>query len=113
MPFSHLSLKMYFNVFQQIPMSIKWIYFEHSRIKPLTLAKSVSYSTLSAAQPHEVIFMHAMILSHMSYCITCWGQAGEIAIKPLESLYKQTLKTQYEKPIHHHHYCKTLKITEL
>ena len=54
------------------------------------------------------IFMHAMILSHMSYCITCWGQAGETAIKPLESLYKQTLKTLDKKPMHFHH-CRVLE----
>ena len=52
--------------------------------------------------------MHAMILSHMSYCITCWGQAGETAIKPLESLYKQTLKTLDKKPMHFHH-CRVLE----
>ena len=49
------------------------------------------------------IFMHAMILSHMSYCITCWGQAGVSTLRPLESLYKQTLKTLDKKPLHHHH----------
>lgn len=34
--------------------------------------------------------MHAMTLSRLSYCILCWGQAGETAAQPLESLYKQT-----------------------
>lgn len=42
------------------------------------------------------IFMHALILSHVAYCITCWGQAGETAVRPLESLHKKTVdKTQY------------------
>ncbi len=42
-------------------------------------------------------FMHAMILSHMSYCITCWGQAGDSTLRPLESLYKQTFKNNEQK----------------
>ncbi len=45
------------------------------------------------------IFMHAMILSHTSYCITCWGQAGETVIKPQASLYRQALKIRGKKPI--------------
>ena len=58
------------------------------------------------AEPAAKMFMHAMILSHMSYCVTCWGQAGETAIKLLESLYKQTLKTLDKK---HFHYCGVLE----
>lgn len=38
------------------------------------------------------IFMHGLIFSHISYCITCWGQASETTIKPLKSLYKQAIK---------------------
>ncbi len=53
-------------------------------------------------------FMHAMILSYLSYCIACWGQAGETAIKPLESLYKQTLKTLDRKSMQFHH-CRILQ----
>jgi len=32
--------------------------------------------------------MHAMILSHMSYCISCWWQDSDTTIRPLDSLYK-------------------------
>lgn len=53
-------------------------------------------------------YMHAMILSHMVYCITCWGQASESGTRPLASLYKQTLKTLDKKPMHFHH-CKILE----
>ena len=56
--------------------------------------------------------MHAMILSRMSYCITCWGQAGESTLRHLESLYKQTLKTLDKKPIRYHH-CRILEKHEL
>ena len=60
--------------------------------------------TLDAAKT----FMHAMIISHLTYCITCWGQAGETAIKPLESLYKQTLKALDRKSMQFHH-CRILQ----
>uniref|UniRef100_A0A3P9H9W6 Reverse transcriptase domain-containing protein n=1 Tax=Oryzias latipes TaxID=8090 RepID=A0A3P9H9W6_ORYLA len=49
------------------------------------------------------MFMHAMILSHMTYCLTTWSQANKSALKPLESLYKQTIKVLDKKPIRHHH----------
>jgi len=53
-------------------------------------------------------FMHATIFSHMSYCLTCWGQAGETVIKPLKSLYKQTLQI-LDKP-NHFHFCRIINI---
>ncbi len=46
--------------------------------------------------------------SHLSYCLTCWGQAGETVIKPLKSLYKQTLKT-LDKKSHQYHHCRVLE----
>lgn len=79
-----------------------------------TMVKSIKYNLANFRQIRNClsldaakIFMHAMILSSMSYCITCWGQAGETAIRPIESLYKQTLKTLAKKPMHYHH-CKIL-----
>lgn len=48
-------------------------------------------------------FMHGLIFSHISYCITCWGQANESTIRPLKSLYKQALKILDKKPLHYHH----------
>lgn len=33
-------------------------------------------------------YMRATVFAHLSYCLTCWGQVGETAIKPLKSLYK-------------------------
>ncbi len=38
------------------------------------------------------VIMHAIILSHMNYCAIIWGQASQSAVKPVMSLYKQTLK---------------------
>ncbi len=52
--------------------------------------------------------MHATIFSHRSYCLTCWGQAGETVIKPVKSLFKQTLKTLDKKPKQQHH-CRVLE----
>jgi len=53
-------------------------------------------------------FMHATIFSHMSHCLTCWGQAGETVIKPLKSLYKQTLQILDKKP-NHFHFCRIIE----
>ena len=33
------------------------------------------------------IYVHAMILSHLGYCITAWSQASPSAVKPLERHY--------------------------
>ena len=42
------------------------------------------YIPLKAAQQ----FMHGMIFSHLSYCITVWGQANQTTMTPIKSLYK-------------------------
>lgn len=57
-------------------------------------------------------FMHALIFSHLSYCITCWGQAGETSIRSSESVYKQALKVLDKKPFVYHH-CPVLEKTTL
>lgn len=50
-----------------------------------------------------LLFFHAMILSHLSYCVTVWGQASQTTVKPLISLYKQALKIMDQKPTLWHH----------
>ena len=47
--------------------------------------------------------MHAMIFSHITYCFTTWSQTNLTTLKPIESLYKQTLKTLDQKPNRYHH----------
>lgn len=37
------------------------------------------------------------------YCITSWSQACKTVTKPLESLYKSSLKIHAKKPRHYHH----------
>ena len=54
------------------------------------------------------LFMHAMIFSHLSYCITSWSQASSTALKPIFSIYKQTIKVMDRKPMRWHH-CGILK----
>ena len=44
-----------------------------------------------------------MIISHITYCLISWSNAHSTAMKPLESLYKQALKTLDKKPFRHHH----------
>ncbi|KAK0142318.1 putative RNA-directed DNA polymerase from transposon X-element [Merluccius polli] len=57
------------------------------------------YLTTDAAK----LFMHAMIFSHITYCFTTWSQTNLTTLKPIESLYKQTLKTLDQKPNRYHH----------
>ena len=49
------------------------------------------------------IYLTAMILSHLSYCMSSWSQAGTTTQRPLESLYKTTLKIHDKKSRHYHH----------
>ncbi len=47
--------------------------------------------------------MDAMIFSNILYCFTSWSQANVTTLKPIETLYKQTLKILDQKPISYHH----------
>ncbi len=38
------------------------------------------------------MYMFSMVISHMTFCLTTWSQASSVTLKPLESLYKRTLK---------------------
>lgn len=74
------------------------------------MAKTVKYNLANFRQIRSSlsteaakIFLHALIFSHISYCITCWGQASQTTIRPLESLYKQALKIFDKKPLRYHH----------
>lgn len=39
----------------------------------------------------------------MTYCLTSWSQANRTTLKPLQSLYKRTLKVLNKKPKQFHH----------
>ncbi len=54
------------------------------------------------------MYMNSMIISHITYCLTTWSQASITTLKPLESLYKQSLKTLDKKSVQFHH-CSILK----
>ncbi len=54
------------------------------------------------------LYMHAMIFSHLSYCITSWSQASSNTMKPIASIYKQAIKIMDRKPMKWHH-CRILK----
>lgn len=49
------------------------------------------------------MYMHSMILSHITYCLPIWSQAGVTSLNPLQSLYKQTVKILDKKPNISHH----------
>ena len=38
------------------------------------------------------MYMYSMVISHIIYCLTTWSQASNTTLKPIESLYKRTLK---------------------
>lgn len=54
------------------------------------------------------LYMHAMIFSHFTYCITSWSLSTNEAVQPLRSLYKQALKVLDKKPFSYH-YCNIVK----
>ena len=58
-----------------------------------------NYMSTEAAK----MYVHSMILTHFIYCITSWSQANSTTCKPLEALYKQTLKVLDKKPRLFHH----------
>ncbi len=57
------------------------------------------YISLKAAK----LYMHAMVFSHLSYCVTVWSQVSQLTIKAVRSLYKQTLTILDKKPNRWHH----------
>lgn len=48
-------------------------------------------------------YLNAMIVPHFRYCMTSWSQAPKTARKPLESLYKSSLKIHDKKSRRFHH----------
>jgi len=65
---------------------------------------SRNYMSTEAAKT----FMHSMVISHITYCLTTWSHASATTLKPLQSLYKRTLKTLDKKKVLSHH-CPILK----
>ena len=59
---------------------------------------------LDAAQ----LYMHSMVCSHISYCITSWSQTGKTTLAPLQTHYKHTLMVLDKKPLKYHH-CKIIQ----
>ena len=49
-------------------------------------------------------FLHAMIFSHLHYCISCWSQASKTVLKPIEIIFKQALNVFDRKSLNHHHH---------
>ena len=49
------------------------------------------------------MYMNGMIILHLTYCLTSWSQASSSTLTPLESLYKQIMKTSDKKfsPLQH------------
>ncbi len=56
----------------------------------------------------DKLFMHTMILPHLSYCATSWSHTSITTLKPLYTIYKQAVTTLAKKPRSYHH-CNILK----
>lgn len=54
------------------------------------------------------LYLNAMIIPHFRYCMTSWSQACKTALRPLESLFKSSLKVHDKKSWLFHH-CHILK----
>lgn len=54
------------------------------------------------------VFLHLMIPSHFSHCITSWSQAGKTILRPLHSFFKSALKIFDFKKTRYHH-CHIIK----
>lgn len=50
-----------------------------------------------------MLFLHSMISSHLSYCLTSWSLTATTTLKPIESLHKKALKILGKKPFSYHH----------
>ena len=59
---------------------------------------------LEAAQ----LYLHGMIFSKLSYCVTVWSQAPPTVMLPLTILYKQAIKIMAKRDMRWH-YCNILK----
>ena len=55
-----------------------------------------------------LLYMHAMIFSHISYCMTAWAQAAPTTTKCIGSVYNRAIKIMDKKPIRYHH-CTIIK----
>ena len=51
-------------------------------------------------------------MSHLTYCLTTWGQTHTTTLQPLAIIYKQTLKVLDQKP-NSTHYCTILNRLKL
>jgi len=50
------------------------------------------------------IYLEAMIIPHINYCISCWSQMSDTATKPLKSLCNQAVKVLDKTPLRYHHH---------
>ena len=57
--------------------------------------------------PVTKLYMTAMIIPHLTYCMTSWTQVNSTTLRPILSLHKQALKILDRKPKLYHH-CKIL-----
>ncbi len=56
----------------------------------------------SSTSEAAVLLMNSMIIPHFTYCMTTWTQTCWSFLKPVEIIYKQTLKVLGKKNCFHH-----------
>lgn len=74
--------------------------------------RTFSHIRNSLSTEAATAFYHAMIISRINYCITCWSQAPSTTLNQVESLYKRAAKILDKKDRSFHH-CHAYKNRDL
>ncbi len=82
----------------------------HSAILLSTRASLMIFRNIRHQLPVAAakLFMHTMILPHLSYCATSWSHTSITTLKTLYTIYKQAVNILAKKPRSYHH-CNIIK----
>lgn len=81
----------------------------YSSAEPLEInLTSIHLSNFRFIRPHlsldaAKVYIPAMKLSHITYCLTTWSQAKITTLKPSELLHKRAIKILDKKTTQYHH----------
>lgn len=65
---------------------------------------NIRYSRNCLTTTAVKLYINAMIIPHLTCCMTSWTQAKGTTLKPIASLYKQALKVFNRKPNIYYHF---------
>lgn len=82
---------------------LKYNSHANSLIKRVSFGIRIIITTRAFFQPHVLISLyHAYINSHLSYCLSSWGNTYAIHLKPLQRLQNQAIKLMTFSPFRCH-----------